>query len=84
MKNNNIMTAEMKKEVMEAMVWYYLNTDETEAGLSDYCEYTDKLNSEIDWLEKRYNHKLSETEYLFCMKKAKYHARTYYPEVDFE
>lgn len=68
----NIMTAEMKKEVMTAMRYYYLNTDETEAGTSDYDEMTDMLNSELDYLENKYQHKLSMTEYLFCMKKAKY------------
>lgn len=44
----------------------------TEAGTSDYDEFTDMLNSELDYLEKKYQHKLSTTEYLFCMKKAKY------------
>jgi hypothetical protein len=68
----NIMTAEMKKEVMTAMRYYYLNTDETEADTSDYDEMTDMLNSELDYLENKYQHKLSMTEYLFCMKKAKY------------
>ncbi len=83
MKNNS-MTVEMKKEVMEAMRYYYLNTDETEVGISNYDELTDMLNSEIDYLEKKHNHRLSMTEYIFCMKKAKYHVRTYYPEVEFE
>lgn len=68
----NIMTVEMKKEVMTVMRYYYLNTDETEVGTSDYDEMTDMLNSELDYLEKKYQHKLSTTEYLFCMKKAKY------------
>lgn len=68
----NIMTEEMKKEVMIAMKYYYLNTDETEVGTSDYDEITDMLNSELDYLENKYQHKLSMTEYLFCMKKAKY------------
>lgn len=68
----NIMTAEMKKEVMKAMRYYYLNTDETEVGISDYDEFTDMLNSELDYLEKKYQHKISTTEYIFCMKKAKY------------
>lgn len=68
----NIMTEEMKKEVMTAMRYYYLNTDETEAGTSDYDEMIDMLNSELDYLENKYQHKLSMTEYLFCMKKAKY------------
>lgn len=44
----------------------------TEAGTSDYDEFTDMLNSGLDYLEKKYQHKLSTTEYLFCMKKAKY------------
>ena len=68
----NIMTAEMKKEVMKAMRYYYLNTDETEVGTSDYDEFTDMLNSELDYLEKKYQYKISTTEYIFCMKKAKY------------
>ena len=68
----NIMTAEMKKEVMKAMRCYYLNTDETEVGTSDYDEFTDMLNSELDYLEKKYQHKITTTEYIFCMKKAKY------------
>ena len=68
----NIITAEMKKEVMKAMRYYYLNTNETEVGTSDYDEFTDMLNSELDYLEKKYQHKLSTTEYIFCMKKAKY------------
>lgn len=68
----NIITAEMKKEVMKATRYYYLNTDETEVGTSDYDEFTDMLNSELDYLEKKYQHKLSTTEYIFCMKKAKY------------
>lgn len=68
----NIITAEMKKEVMKAMRYYYLNTDETEVGTSDYDEFTDMLNSELDYLEKKYQHKLSTTEYIFYMKKAKY------------
>lgn len=68
----NIITAEMKKEVMKAMRYYYLNTDETEVGTSDYDEFTDMLNSELDYLEKKYQHKLSTAEYIFCMKKAKY------------
>lgn len=68
----NIITAEMKKEVMKAMRYYYLNTDETEVGTSDYDEFIDMLNSELDYLEKKYQHKLSTTEYIFCMKKAKY------------
>lgn len=68
----NIITAEMKKEVMKAMRYYYLNTDETKVGTSDYDEFTDMLNSELDYLEKKYQHKLSTTEYIFCMKKAKY------------
>lgn len=68
----NIMTEEMKKEVMTAMRYYYLNTDETEVGTSDYDEMTDMLNSELGYLENKYQHKLSMTEYLFCMKKAKY------------
>ena len=72
MKKNIIMTVEMKKEVMKAMRYYYLNTDETEVGTSDYNEMTDMLNSELDYLEKKYQYKLSTTEYLFCMKKAKY------------
>ena len=50
----NIMTAEMKKEVMTVMRYYYLNTDETEVGTSDYDEMTDMLNSELDYLEKKY------------------------------
>jgi hypothetical protein len=29
------MTEEMKKEVMTAMRYYYLNTDETEVGTSE-------------------------------------------------
>lgn len=72
MKKNIIMTVEMKKEVMKAMRYYYLSTDETEVGTSDYDEMTDMLNSELDYLEKKYQHKLSTTEYLFCMKQAKY------------
>lgn len=62
----------MKKEVMKAMRYYYLNTDETEVGTNDYDEFTDMLNLELDYLEKKYQHKLSTTEYIFCMKKAKY------------
>ena len=72
MKKNIIMTAEMKKEVMKVMRYYYLNTDETEVGTSDYDEFTDMLNSELDYLEKKYQYKISTTEYIFCMKKAKY------------
>lgn len=45
---------------------------ETEVETSDYDEFTDMLNSELDYLEKKYQHKLSTTEYTFCMKKAKY------------
>lgn len=48
------------------------STPEAEVGTSDYDEFTDMLNSELDYLEKKYQHKLSTTEYLFCMKKAKY------------
>ena len=67
----SIMTAETKKEVMKAMGYYYLNTDETEVGTSDYDEFTDMLNSELDYLEKKYQHKLSTTEYIFLYEESK-------------
>ena len=57
------------------MRYYYLNINETEVGTSNYDEFTDMLNSELDYLEKKYQHKLFETEYPFCMKKAKYFER---------
>ena len=34
---------------MEAMRYYYLNINETEVGTSNYDEFTDMLNSELEF-----------------------------------